>query len=119
MLQTPIGRIRLAGLVEGVSALVLFFLAMPLKYLPPRGSETALVGEQVVFWVGAIHGGLFILYAIVTLLGWVQKAITFRWVIYAAIAAIVPFGPFVLDGKLRRYEQSQHAPEADTRARPR
>lgn len=114
MLKTPIGRIRAAGLVEGVSALILFFIAMPWKYLPPRGSEAAMVGEQVVFWVGSIHGALFILYAMVTFVGWGQNAITFRWVVYAAIAAIVPFGPFVLDGQLKRYEQSRRASPADT-----
>lgn len=114
MLKTPIGRIRAAGLVEGVSALILFFIAMPWKYLPPQGSDAALVGEQVVFWVGSIHGALFILYAMVTFVGWGQNAITFRWVVYAAIAAIVPFGPFVLDGKLKRYEESRQTSPADT-----
>jgi integral membrane protein len=32
-LQSPIGRVRLLGMIEGVSFLVLLGIAMPLKYL--------------------------------------------------------------------------------------
>ncbi|MBN9117697.1 MAG: DUF3817 domain-containing protein [Planctomycetes bacterium] len=105
MLETPIGRVRAAGLVEGVSALVLFFVAMPLKYAPPAGSETALLGKQVVFYVGAVHGGLFILYAIITFIAWGAGALRFKHVAMAAAAAIVPFGPFVIDRRLKAVEE--------------
>lgn len=105
MLETPVGRVRAAGLVEGVSALVLFFIAMPLKYVPAAGSETALLGKQVVFWVGAIHGGLFILYALITFVAWGQGALRFKHVCMAAVASIVPFGPFVIDRKLKAVEE--------------
>ena len=105
MLSTPVGRVRLAGLVEGVSALVLFFAAMPLKYLPAPGSDLAAVGKQAVFWVGSVHGGLFVLYALITFVAWGRGALTARLVGYAAAASIVPFGPFVLDGVLKRHER--------------
>lgn len=104
MLSTPVGRVRLAGLVEGVSALILFFVAMPLKYAPPAGSETAAIGKQVVFWVGTVHGGLFIFYALVTFVAWGQGALRFKHVAMAAAASIVPFGPFVIDRKLKAVE---------------
>lgn len=114
MLRTPVGRVRAAGLVEGVSALVLFFVAMPLKYGPPAGSELAATGKQAVFWVGAIHGGLFILYALVTFVAWGQGALRFKHVAMAAAASIVPFGPFVVDGILKRHEEraKPDAPES-------
>lgn len=32
MLHTPIGRLRTMGFIEGMSLLVLLFIAMPLKY---------------------------------------------------------------------------------------
>ena len=105
MLETPVGRVRAAGLVEGVSALVLFFAAMPLKYVPATGSETALLGKQVVFWVGAIHGGLFVAYAIITFVAWGQGALRFKHVAMAAAASIIPFGPFVIDRKLKAVEE--------------
>ena len=116
MLSTPVGRVRVAGLVEGVSALILFFVAMPLKYAPPAGSETALLGKQVVFWVGAVHGGLFIAYALITFVAWGQGALRFKHVAMAAGASIVPFGPFVIDRVLKRHEERT---KPDTAAVPR
>jgi integral membrane protein len=108
VLSTPVGRVRAAGLVEGVSALLLFLAAMPLKYLPAPGSDLAAVGKQAVFWVGSVHGGLFVVYAALTFTAWGQGALRFRHVAYAAAASIVPFGPFVIDGVLKRYERRSH-----------
>ena len=105
MFQTPVGRVRAAGLVEGVSALILFFIAMPLKYAPPAGSDLAATGKQAVFWVGAIHGGLFIFYALITFAAWGQGALKFKHVAMAAAASIIPFGPFVIDRKLKQHEE--------------
>jgi integral membrane protein len=110
VLETPVGRVRAAGLVEGVSALILFFIAMPLKYVPPAGSETAALGKQVVFWVGLIHGLLFITYATVTFVAWGKGALTAKLVGLAAIASIVPFGPFVIDRKLKAVEAANAEP---------
>ena len=109
MLSTPVGRVRAAGLVEGTSALVLFFIAMPLKYL----SGMPELGKEAVFWVGSIHGGLFVLYAVVTFVAWGQRALTFKLVCLAALASIVPFGPFLLDHKLKAREEKV---ESDTPA---
>ncbi|HEY1189032.1 MAG TPA: DUF3817 domain-containing protein [Gemmata sp.] len=105
MLQDPVGRVRAAGLVEGVSALVLFFVAMPLKYLSGRPE----LGKEVVFWVGSVHGGLFVLYALVTFVAWGQGALRFKHVAFAAAASIVPFGPFAIDGMLKRSERRSSA----------
>jgi integral membrane protein len=105
--ESPVGRVRAAGFVEGVSALILFFIAMPLKYAPPAGSETALLGKEVVFYVGAVHGALFITYALITFIAWGQGALRFKHVAMAAVASIVPFGPFVIDRKLKAVEQRQ------------
>jgi integral membrane protein len=65
----------------------------------------------VVFWVGATHGGLFILYATVTFVAWGQGVLRFKHVAMAALASIVPFGPFVIDRKLKQYEEQQVRPE--------
>ena len=79
---------------------------MPLKYAPPVGSETAALGKQVVFWVGSVHGGLFLLYAVVTFVAWGQGALRAKHVAMAAVASIVPFGPFVIDRKLKAVEDA-------------
>jgi integral membrane protein len=55
--MTPsLSRVRLLGILEGVSFLVLLFIAMPLKYA---------FGQPIsVRYVGMIHGLLFILYLV-------------------------------------------------------
>jgi integral membrane protein len=99
--ESPVGRVRGVGFIEGISALILFFVAMPLKYL----SSMPETGSSVVTWVGSIHGGLFILYAAVTLLAWRKGRLSLNLVGLAAIASIVPFGPFVIDGRLKAVER--------------
>jgi integral membrane protein len=104
MLKTPIGRLRAVGLLEGASFLVLLFIAMPLKYLAGMPMAVKLVG-----WA---HGLLFVLYLVV--LG--QAAGALRWsplrVGAALMAALLPFGPFVLDVRLRREEKERSQAEA-------
>jgi len=100
--KTPVGWVRGVGTIEGVSALILFFVAMPLKYVAKIPE-----GERIVFWVGAIHGGLFVAYAAVTFFAWGKGALSAKLVGLAAIASIIPFGPFVLDRKLQPLEAAQ------------
>jgi integral membrane protein len=107
--NTPVGIVRAAGLVEGVSALVLFFIAMPLKYFPEKGTETAALGSKAVLWIGSIHGGLFVLYAVITFGVWGMGHLTAKLVGWAALASIVPFGPFVIDRKLKAHEDATKA----------
>ena len=102
VLDSPVGRVRAVGFIEGCSALILFFVAMPLKYL----SGIPDTGKTVVFWVGSIHGGLFILYALAAIWAWYRGHLTSRLLGLAAIASIVPFGPFVIDRRLKAHEES-------------
>jgi integral membrane protein len=102
--KTAIGRVRLVGLLEGVSFLVLLGIAMPLKYGFQR--------PEAVFAVGWAHGVLFVLYAAVTFAAWGAGAISFKVVALAALAALLPGGPFVLDGYLRRLENTERGASA-------
>lgn len=94
-LSSPVGRLRAIGLAEGLSFLVLLGVAMPLKYL--AGEPLAV---KVVGWA---HGVLFIAY--LAALG--QTALTHRWSMFkvalGVIAALLPFGPFVMDRRLRSW----------------
>ena len=96
MLKTPLGRLRLIGIIEGASALLLFLIAMPLKYFAGL--------PEVVFVVGSIHGGLFMLY----LAAIADATFARKWpltrVALAIAASVVPFGPFLLEPSLRREE---------------
>jgi integral membrane protein len=99
-------------MIEGVSFLVLLFVAMPLKYAPPPESATAALGKQVVFWVGLVHGLLFIAYATVTFVAWGKGALTARLVGLAAVASVLPFGPFVIDRRLKAVEEKPEPVES-------
>ena len=91
---TPLARLRLVGLLEGVSFLVLLLVAMPLKYF--AGQPLA------VRYVGMAHGVLFMLY----LLALVPVALDRRWgwktCALAVLASVLPAGPFVFDARVLR-----------------
>lgn len=93
-LKHPIGRLRIIGQLEGLSFLVLLAVAMPLKYLAGLPAAVKLVG-----WC---HGVLFVAFCVAL----AQAAWTARWPIRRAasvlVAAFLPFGPFVIDARLRR-----------------
>ncbi len=93
-MRTPVGRLRAIALVEGVSYLLLLGIAMPLKYF--AGFPEAV---KVVGWA---HGLLFVLY----LMAVAEVTVARRWrfvrILGAFVAALVPFGTFVLDARLRR-----------------
>ena len=96
MLRDPVGRLRIVGWAEGASFLVLLGVAMPLKYLAGW--------PMAVRVVGMAHGGLFLLYLIaVARAGRAAHWSVGIW-LQALAAAVVPGGPFLLDGKLRRAE---------------
>ncbi|MGH7872977.1 MAG: DUF3817 domain-containing protein [Candidatus Binatia bacterium] len=98
MLKSSIGRLRAIGLVEGVSFLLLLGVAMPLKYFAGL--------PQAVKVFGWIHGLLFITFCMVLL----QARLDAKWNAWRTgtilAAALLPFGPFVIDGRLRREDES-------------
>ncbi|WLR41816.1 DUF3817 domain-containing protein [Bacillus carboniphilus] len=92
MWKTTSGQFRLAGMIEGLSYLVLLFIAMPLKYFFDIPEAVSIVGMA--------HGVLFVIYMI--MIFWVTIKIRwpFRWLAGAVIVALIPFGYFVYDAKL-------------------
>jgi integral membrane protein len=93
LFKTKVGRLRLIGWFEGISLLLLIFIAVPLKYFfdIPEGSKI----------IGPIHGALFLLFIFNTLsVGveqrWAFKAVTWK----VLIACVIPFGTFYIDKKI-------------------
>ncbi len=86
--------LRLVGFAEGCSFLLLLLVAMPLKYLAAE--------PRPVQVVGAVHGGLWVLF--LGLAGVV--GVQYHWPLsrYAAAvaASVLPGGPFVFDRMLAR-----------------
>lgn len=93
-MKNRINALRLIGLIEGISFLVLLLIAMPMKYY--LGMPMAV---KVTGW---IHGMLFILYIAAVLLA--IEAMQWNWfsVGVALAASLVPIGTFVLDRSLKR-----------------
>ena len=90
-------KLRKLSLIEGCSTLILFFIAMPLKYL--------LELPEAVSWPGRIHGGLFILLVMFSVIAIRKVPIGIKLSFTLIIAAIIPFGPFWMDKKLKALER--------------
>ena len=90
MLNNTFTRFRFISFIEGISYLILVFIAMPLKYL--AGFAIA------VKFAGMIHGILFILFFIALIMvsnKYKWKYLTFQLFVYS----LIPFG-FILIEKI-------------------
>jgi len=76
------------GVWEGVSYLVLLFVAMPLKY--------GMGYQEAVRLTGSAHGFLFVGFMAVLFYAILTKAITFRKAVWAFVLSLIPFGTFYL-----------------------
>ncbi len=97
MLESSLGRFRIIALLEGLSFLLLLFVAMPLKYM---------MGMPLyVKYVGWAHGGLFILFILLLVQVSIEHTWSFKKIAWSFLASLLPFGTFVLDAKLLRKEK--------------
>jgi integral membrane protein len=93
LLKTKIGRLRILGLLEGVSLLLLVFIAVPVKYATNDPTFTKLLGP--------IHGALFLLFILNTLSVGVEQKWEFSKITWKVIVAcFIPFGTFYIDRKI-------------------
>ena len=90
-------RFRWISLIEGTSTLILFGIAMPLKYMFDY--------PMAVTYVGWIHGALFLIYVYTVFPTAHQLKWNFTRTFFALVASVLPFGPFVFDRNLKK---SQH-----------
>lgn len=98
MPTTAVGRLRTIALVEGISFLVLLGVAMPLKYFGGI--------PQAVTFVGWLHGLLFIGLCIALTQAHQEARWGFGRSVIIFIAALLPFGPFVIDKRLRKENEA-------------
>ncbi|MEO8534729.1 MAG: DUF3817 domain-containing protein [Flavobacterium sp.] len=87
--KTNIGRLRILGLLEGISLLILIFIAVPLKYIFDNPSGTKMMGP--------IHGALFLLFIFNALSVGVEQNWKFTTTWKVLLACIIPFGTFYID----------------------
>lgn len=93
--------LRLVGLLEGISFLLLLFIAMPVKYM--------LDNPILVKYVGMGHGVLFVLFLVVLFAVCEKQKWSLSMFVMGLIASILPFGPFLFDMKLKKLEQPAEA----------
>jgi len=82
---------RIVALLEGLSYILLLFIATPIKYL---GND-----PQYVKMLGMPHGILFMAYIVMAVIiskdmKWSSKTL---WIVL--IASVIPFGTFYIDKK--------------------
>lgn len=97
-IKTPLGRLRLLALLEGISYL-LFAITMPLKY--------AMDIREPNLYVGMIHGWLFILYVALSFQNMYIHKWPFRNSFLVLLASLIPFGTFVADSKILKPAQQR------------
>lgn len=97
--MTPLRQLRVVALLEGLSFVVLLFVAMPLKYLAAMPTPVRVAGS--------IHGLLFLLFVVALLRVALERHWPLRRSLLAFVSSLVPFGTFALDRSLQREESGR------------
>jgi len=85
---------RIVSLLEGVSFLLLLFIATPIKYLGGNDFFVKILGMP--------HGVLFIIYIVLATLLKYELEWKSKTFILTIVASIIPFGTFYIDKKYLR-----------------
>ena len=89
--------LRLVGFLEGLSFLLLVFIAMPMKYIWDQ--------PLLVKYVGMGHGVLFIVFLLVLFAVCKKQKWSLKMFLLGFMASILPFGPFFFDHKLKAFQR--------------
>jgi integral membrane protein len=99
--DTPPARLRATAFLEGLSYVVLLFVAMPLKYLADQ--------PLAVRVVGSVHGALFVALALLILRALYTRERQFPWAVRLGVASLLPFGTFFFERDLREADERHRA----------
>ena len=97
--------LRTLGIVEGISTLVLFGVAMPLKYIYDQPMAVSIAGM--------VHGILFVGLVLAYIIGIDRVPLSRKLAVGGILGAIPPFGPFVTEIWLARLARSASAAPED------
>ena len=91
--------LRTVGIIEGISFLILLFIAMPLKWIYGQ--------PEMVRYVGSIHGVLTIVYVYLLVKVTAHLKWSLKTAALAFIASLLPLGMLYAEFKIfRNVEQS-------------
>jgi integral membrane protein len=96
LFQTTLGRLRVIAFAEGISFLILLFIAMPLKYIWGQ--------PMAVRQVGSAHGLLFVLYILLVVMCRIEYNWSARKTWILLLISVIPFGNFYADKHYLRGE---------------
>jgi len=85
---------KVIALLEGLSLLLLFFFAMPMKYI--------FDAPVYVRIIGMVHGLLFIGYIILASILKDEQSWSWKKFLEICLASIIPFGTFYIERKYLR-----------------
>ena len=83
--------LRVISYLEGISYVLLLFIAVPIKYYADDPSLVKLLGMP--------HGLLFVAFVIVSLMNSKKYDWSFIKTVFVLISSIIPFGTFYVDYK--------------------
>lgn len=92
--RSPRYNLRLSGLLEGISYILLLAVAMPLKYYAGF--------PEAVKVVGMLHGVLFIWFVFSIIWAKFTLGLSIKDSFLAFVASLIPFGTFYVDQKIFR-----------------
>ncbi len=90
-MQIMIKLFKIIAFLEGISLLLLLFIAMPLKYIWEM--------PQMVQVVGMAHGILFLGYIALAFMVYNELKWSLKTLAIVMIASIIPFGTFYIEKK--------------------
>ena len=85
---------RIISFLEGISYLLLLFVAVPIKYFQDDASYVKILGMP--------HGVLFMLYIVFAIVLQKQTKWNLKTLGVVMIASVLPFGTFYVDKKYLR-----------------
>jgi len=92
--MTSLNLFRKVAVAEGISYLLLLFIAMPLKYWADM--------PLAVKYTGWVHGLLFVLYGACLIMAWQEAKWKFGKAALIFFASLLPFAPFIVDKNLKK-----------------
>jgi integral membrane protein len=99
MFKNYMNTFRLVSYIEGISYLLLVFIAMPVKYI--------LDNPILVKYSGMGHGILFILFIILLVVSAIKYKFENIFSFKLFIAAQIPFGFIYIENRLKRIDISK------------
>ena len=89
---------RIVALLEGVSYILLLFIATPIKYLADNPMFVKLLGMP--------HGVLFLAYIVLAIMVGNQLKWNTKTLLIVLVASIIPFGTFYIEKKYLKNRNS-------------